>query len=242
MLHRFRKSRFPGRFLVVTTATPVLFVLILTTSQDSFAQKLTVLHSFAGAPDGASAAGGLSFDKAGNLYGVTAFGGVTGGDCGSGSRGGCGTVFKLSNRGDNWFVTRLHAFAGGNDGNEPLAAVVIGPDGGLYGTTSSADMPGNGLTVFELKPGPTTSPSILSGWKKALLYSFTGGSDGQSPGSGRLIFDQAGNLYGTTTNSTDVCSPQCGNVYELTPSDGAGRKPHCTTSQAEAMAGNHLVV
>jgi len=51
----------------------------------------TVLHSFAGAPDGQYAYGGVTLDSAGNLYGTTVSGGT--GSCG----GGCGVVFQLTN-------------------------------------------------------------------------------------------------------------------------------------------------
>jgi uncharacterized repeat protein (TIGR03803 family) len=55
------------------------------------AGKLTVLHSFNDAPDGAHPIGGLVLDKAGNLYGTTSDGGDL--SCGF---SGCGTVFKLT--------------------------------------------------------------------------------------------------------------------------------------------------
>jgi hypothetical protein len=44
-----------------------------------------------------------------------------------------------------------------------------------------------------------------------VLYSFTGGADGGSPQAG-LIFDAAGNLYGTAPNG-----PLFGVVFKLTP-------------------------
>jgi hypothetical protein len=57
-----------------------------------------------------------------------------------------------------------------------------------------------------------------------VLYAFRGGSDGVTP-NGDLVFDQAGNLYGTTTfGGGYVCSGGngCGMVYELTPPAGGG--------------------
>jgi hypothetical protein len=53
--------------------------------------KLSVLHGFAGSPDGALPAAGLVFDQTGNLYSTTTEGG-TGTGC---SFHGCGTVFEV---------------------------------------------------------------------------------------------------------------------------------------------------
>src|SRR5215471_5654049 len=50
--------------------------------------------------------------------------------------------------------------------------------------------------VFELKRG-------TSGWTESLLYAFTGGADGVNP-QAPVIFDSAGNLYGTTS-SGGIC-------------------------------------
>lgn len=55
-----------------------------------------------------------------------------------------------------------------------------------------------------------------------MLYSFTGPPDGAAPGYGDLIFDHAGNIYGTTEGGGSGCGGGhgCGTVYELTPSGG----------------------
>src|SRR5271167_4269337 len=50
------------------------------------------------------------------------------------------------------------------------------------------------------------------------LYKFTGGKDGNQPQAG-LIFDSAGNLYGTT-NTGGV--NKAGTVFKLTPGSGGG--------------------
>lgn len=49
-----------------------------------------------------------------------------------------------------------------------------------------------------------------------MIYQFTGDPDGWSP-NGKVVFDLAGNLYGTTTNGGAYGQ---GTVYELTPSGG----------------------
>jgi hypothetical protein len=94
------------------------------------AQTFTVLHSFTGGQDGGGPMAGVTLD-AGNLYGTAFGGGNTGGDCPS---GGCGTVYKLKPSGSRWILDPLYSFHG-DDGMQPIARVVFGPDGTLYGTT-----------------------------------------------------------------------------------------------------------
>src|SRR5271157_5929908 len=68
--------------------------------------KEKVLYSFQGVPDGATPAGGVVFDSAGNLYGATMDGGSS--SCHSVQQ--CGTVFQLAppaNKGDPWTETVL---------------------------------------------------------------------------------------------------------------------------------------
>jgi uncharacterized repeat protein (TIGR03803 family) len=149
----------------------------------------TVLHSFTESSngDGAAPDNNLVEDAAGNLYGTTFAGGITGGPCGALS--GCGTVFKIDKAGHE---TVLYAFTGSNgDGNEPDCRLVFDKEGNLYGTTilGGIGVSGSG-TVFKLtKNGKET-------WKETILYKFTG-TDGDQP-SGSIVFDGAGNLYGTT--------------------------------------------
>jgi len=56
-----------------------------------------------------------------------------------------------------------------------------------------------------------------------VLYSFGNGSgDGSAPNGG-LVFDSAGNIYGTTRlGGKSGCSAQCGTVFELSPSSKGG--------------------
>ena len=72
-------------------------------------------------------------------------------------------------------------------------------------------------TVYNLKAPPHSSTNILGGWMATVLYQFTGGSDGAKPGYGEVVFDQQGNLYGTTTQKG---AGRRGTVYELSPSSG----------------------
>jgi uncharacterized repeat protein (TIGR03803 family) len=165
---------------------------------------VTVLHTFTG-EDGAFPDAGLTADAAGNLYGTTQIGGTYG----------LGTVFQLSLTASGKLrYTVLHEFTGGDDGGQPLGSLVFDAEGNAYGTASAGGAFGVGL-VFKLSPG-------LHGGQpqESVLYSFQGGSDGELP-FGNVIFDAAGNLYGTTSRGgvTHVGCFQsgCGTIYELSP-------------------------
>jgi uncharacterized repeat protein (TIGR03803 family) len=105
----------------------------------------------------------------------------------------------------------LYQFTGGIDGGSPNAGVVFDDAGNLYGTTKSGGLYGHG-TVFELSPSE-------SGWNETVLYSFTGGEDGDSP-LGGVVLDGNGNLYGTTYQGGDP-GCHCGTVFELIPTGGS---------------------
>ena len=137
----------------------------------------TILHHFRRVFDGANPNAGLLQDASGNLYGTTRYGGV---GC---SGQGCGTVFKISARGQE---TILHRFRDGADGASPLGGVAVDSSGNVYGTTWIGGIFNYG-TVFKIDAG---------GEEKVLHY-FSGGADGANP-LGGLTLDQAGNLYGTT--------------------------------------------
>ncbi|MGC2111681.1 MAG: choice-of-anchor tandem repeat GloVer-containing protein [Candidatus Korobacteraceae bacterium] len=149
----------------------------------------------------------------GTLYGTTAAGGE--GTCNFGE--GCGTVYNLrppasapASALTPWTETVLYRFAGGADGESPgPATLVFDSTGNLYGTTELGGSAGLG-TVYKLTPGN-------GGWTKTELHSFTGAQDGSHPMSG-VIFDNAGNLYGTTS---DGGANGLGTVYQLTPA-GSG--------------------
>lgn len=171
-----------------------------------------VLYSFQGGADGAFPFASLVRDSSGNLYGTTSAGGSD--TC----SGGCGTVFELSPSGGSWKETVIHTFTGGDDGATPWAPLIFDSAGNLYGTASAGGTVGNG-TVFELS---------LSGgvWQETILYAFSGGAgEGIGP-QAPVVFDSAGNLFGTTTyggNSEGTCASfgSCGTVFELIPSNGA---------------------
>jgi uncharacterized repeat protein (TIGR03803 family) len=172
----------------------------------------SVLHTFTGA-DGGGPYGNLAFDAAGNLYGTTISGGSSA-EC----SGGCGVVFKLAPNPDgSWTESVLHSFTG-TDGQLPRAGVIFDATGSLYSTTAFGGA-GDG-TVFKLIPNADGS------WSESTLHRFTG-ADGAIPYDA-LIFDAAGNLYGTASGggSSSACSTSgCGVVFKLTPkSDGSWKE------------------
>ena len=205
-----------------TIALTVLFVLAVAAVPAVQAQTFTVIHNFSAGQDGGNPYAGLTLDKAGNLYGTANGGGITGGACGN---YGCGTVFKLKHTNSGWLLNPLYSFQGGNDGLAPVARVIIGPDGSLYGTTQNGGGSNPGGTVFKLAPYPTACRTALCAWQETQLYAFKGGSDGALPGPGDVVFDPAGNLYGTTKEGgASLCGFLCGTVYQLTPSNGGWTK------------------
>jgi uncharacterized repeat protein (TIGR03803 family) len=108
----------------------------------------SIVYNFRGVDgDGAYPNAGLTFDSEGNLYGTTLYGGVFGGPC---STLGCGAVFELTPSGATWHEHALHLFAGGNDGSNPQAPVVVDSAGDVWGTTANGGIGGSGI-VFEIK-------------------------------------------------------------------------------------------
>ena len=165
----------------------------------------TDIYAFTGGKDGSTSQASLIFDKAGNLYGTTVYGGSAG--CTSGY--GCGVVFKLTPGKSGWKESVLHEFTGGADGAYPMGSMLFDPSGDLYSTASSGGASGKG-NVFELVPSG-------SKWSESELYSFSGGTDGGSPFS-TVIWDAHGNLYGTTAQGGDAYDS--GVAYELVHSGG----------------------
>ncbi len=168
----------------------VACVLAMTGLPQAQAATETVIYSFAQFPQGANPYSPLTLDTEGNIYGTTYTGGQQN----------AGVVFKLSPSGQE---TVLHSFTGGSDGGNPYAGVILGANGGLYGTTYLGGAANAGVVYAVSQSG-----------QFQVLYSFTGGADGGNPYAG-LASDSAGNLYGTTVNGG---SANAGAVYKVTPS------------------------
>ena len=172
-----------------------------------------ILYSFgATGADAASPNAALVFDSKGNLYGTTAQGGTIG----------MGTVFELSPSASGaWTEKVLWNFGLTiTDGEVPEAGLIFDSKGNLYGTTSQgganttwAAGSGGWGTVFELSP-TTSGP-----WTEKILYAFgyLSRTDGYFPTAG-VIFDSAGNLYGTTSDGgSGQDLDGGGTVFELSP-------------------------
>ncbi|HVI06684.1 MAG TPA: choice-of-anchor tandem repeat GloVer-containing protein [Candidatus Binatia bacterium] len=202
-------------------------LLTLTLAASAAATQYKVIYTFQNLSDAYQPQTQMIADGAGNLYGVTQFGGAHG----------LGTVFELS-PGSNgtWTEKILYSFAEGTDGGQPWAGVVMDKNGNLYGTTSAGGdascTPIHGYcgVAYEL------SPNSNGTWTETVLVDFTG-DNGLTP-YGNLILDGAGNLYGTTQGG----GPNgWGIVFELSPNgdgtwsenilhgfgkDGNGAKPY----------------
>jgi uncharacterized repeat protein (TIGR03803 family) len=97
-----------------------------------------------------------------------------------------------------------------------FAGMTIDSAGNLYGITNtggnSANCSFQGCgTVFELSPAGGTT------WTFTTIYNFQNLADGSSPFGG-LVFDAAGNLYGTNTAGGTY---NAGVAFELSPTGGS---------------------
>jgi uncharacterized repeat protein (TIGR03803 family) len=185
--------------------------------------KENILHRIRGGRDGYWCFG-LSFDSSGRLFGTT-YGGGTNND---------GLVFHLEpDANGTWSDIILYDFAGGdNDGDSPSDAVTFGAHGQLYGTTYEGGPHLTG-TVFEMQ-------HTSKGWTEKPIYIFQGlpfgkNSDGTNPTSG-VVFDQTGNLYGTTDYGGEH---GVGTVYELSPNGKGGWKETLLHTFTDDKDGGH---
>ena len=190
------------------------FLVALASVNFATATTETILHSFVSLPHGANPQANLVADASGNLYGTT----FSGGRYGSSAELSYGTVFKLTpDSKGKWKETVLYNFTGGSDGGYPAGSLILDAAGNLYGTTTQGGdfnrfCSGGCGVVFELTPGANGV------WTESVLYNFHGIDDGYTPVAG-LVFDDAGNLFGTTSYGG---VGGWGTVFELTPgTDGA---------------------
>jgi len=157
------------------------------------AGKEKVLYSFMGGLDGRNPSSSLVIDANGNLYGSEPDGG----------NHVAGTIFEVTPAGKKKV---LYAFAGEPDGDGPQSGLIRDDKGNLYGATSGggiANCGGGCGVIFKVSPSGA----------ETVLYSFTGGADGQLP-NGSLFRDAKGNLYGTTYGGG---TSSFGTVFKLTP-------------------------
>jgi uncharacterized repeat protein (TIGR03803 family) len=145
-----------------------------------------------------SGSSGYVVDTAGNLYGTWGPG-----------KFGKGAVFELSPGSNGWTETYLYSFCPKprnhcRDGDEPDTALTWDAKGNLYGNTLGGGS-GKGGVFFELE-------HKAGRWTEHVLHDFpayTG--DGWDP-RGTVIFDQKGDIYGTTSQGGSVGA---GTVFKL---------------------------
>ena len=201
----------------------------------------TVLYRFSGGADGANPDGNLVFDANGNLYGAAGLAGNT--TCSSG----CGVIFELfPNSSGGWTQSVIYTFSGQPDGQGPGGGLIFDAAGNLYGITSQGGSgTGTGCavgcgTIYEL------SPASGGGWTESILYDFSSTAGGVGP-TGHLVFDAAGNLYGTTGGGgSTTCDPGvgCGTVFRLANVSGTWQYGSLYTFQGPrgATPGNGVVI
>ena len=175
----------------------------------------TVLYIFPGdGSQGAWPEGNLVFDAQGNLYGTTYMGGAgTAEIC----IGGCGVIFQLvppATAGSAWTGAAIHSFGvTPDDGVQPTKDLIM-RNGAIYGMTLTGGSGGGG-TIFEFVQANNV-------WSEQILFSFNGDNGSGWAPFGGVIFDPAGNMYGTTRQGANACAASiygtCGTVFELSPS------------------------
>ena len=172
----------------------------------------------------------LAFDNRGNLYGTTSNGGNGAGCFGD---NGCGAVFKLTPHADgSWTETTLHNFAPPPDGGNPSSGVIFDSAGNLYGMTEYGGTglcrPFSDLAFTNLNCGVVyklTPPKSGGSWTESIVYNFVRGSGHGVYPSGGLLFDKAGDLFGTSRAGGNGY----GTIFELhSQQDGRWREsdPH----------------
>ncbi len=176
------------------------------------AQTETIIHNFqqSNPKDGMNPYSGLIADPEGRLYGNAWMVGASDN----------GIVFAMApptTSGESWHYGILYNFGEAPDGANPRGNILRDKNGNLYGTTQNGGSYGCG-TVYELSPPAQAG----SKWAETILHDFDctqGATDGADPTAG-VIFDDAGNLWGTTSGGGTA---GLGTVFELaSPSTSGG--------------------
>jgi uncharacterized protein (TIGR03437 family) len=181
---------------------------------------LTTLYNFCAqtdCTDGSLSQAALVQASDGNFYGTTENGGASG----------LGTVFKITPTGT---LTTLYSFGStSTDGGHPLAALVQGSDGSLYGTTSGRSGAENDGTIFRLQLPSSgaytctnTTPPVITSVDSASAY---GGYSYFASGSwleikGTNMADSADPRLSAATNPGQWTSSDFNGVNAPTSLDG----------------------
>ena len=198
-MHNYPSAALPGH---QTRSLVLVFALAIAAVSGARAQTFSIIYNL---PVSANSPwGSLTMDAAGNLYGTTTV-----------SNSESGTAFELKNRSPFWLFSPLLTFTA-PDGMTPDSGLTIGPGGALYGTTIDGGTFNSG-TVYSLRPPQTFCRSVNCPWSRTVVYSFGASGDGAYPYLGNLVFDSAGNMYGTTSEGGAFNQ---GTVFELSRSGG----------------------
>jgi len=179
----------PGRRKRVRLFLALVMACLATTPVSRAALSLQTIYEFKSSSPRFPQAGLVQADD-GNFYGVTV---------GDGNNGDFGAVYRITSGG---VLTVLHAFHS-SDGELPVAPLVQGKDGLLYGTAQGGGTNGDYGTIYR----------ISTNGEFAVLHSFSG-ADGSYP-QAALTLATNGDFYGATafggTNGDN------GTVFKITP-------------------------
>lgn len=183
--------------------------------QHNSAWTFTSLYTFHGGSDGAFPEARVVFGPDGRLYGTTYRGG--------GSEyciSGCGTAFSVTPPATvcvtvscPWAASVLYSFDLQHGAFPYSGDLTFDSAGNVYGTT----LEGGGYQDYCAEYGCGTVYKLSrsgNSWTETLLFQFSNGS-GNQPETG-VIFDTAGNLYGTTSDLGGG-GQSFGTVYKLSP-------------------------
>lgn len=145
------------------------------------------------------------------------------GTAGTGGANNCGTIFRLTTAG---VLLSVYSFPCESGGDDPIAPLLQGSDGNLYGTTvvggkvNSTDCASGCGTIFRVSHGIVSVVYRFSGYPNDGGLATTGlveGTDGNLyGGTGRGGANDIGTLYQLTT------SGQYSQLYAFTDSIGEG--------------------
>lgn len=174
----------------------------------------TTIHIFEqNSSDGIVPSSGVILDSAGNVFGMTLYGGA--GRCSGGVYGidGCGSVYELTPNSGGWTETILYNFVQGcGFGIHPSGGLFFDKAGHLRGTSQAG---GDGFgTVVQLYDSQKNSR------QQSGLHLFYGNPDGMNP-VGRLAVDATGKLFGVTSSGG---ANRTGIIFELRPSKDAWKE------------------
>jgi len=168
-------------------ASFAIYCFVVVVSSCAFSQTVTTIHDFGFGVDGENPQSGVIFDRAGNILGSAALGGISGD----------GVIYKLTPSGDgfSWNETILHQFKGIPDGDTPDSILTMANSGLLFGTTQLGGARNMG-SVFAVIP-PTVPEDPANPARERVLYSFgSTATDGANPNTGLL--PGSNGLYGVT--------------------------------------------